>query len=387
MTIEDQIVVGQMPLITAPEAGAGLIGSHPDDITLWAYMYGSAQRPDVRVREIIQGNDGENVYWGFNGAYFVQSGNGWEGDLPGDFKFLYAAAVIRDEDTEDALYATYASGWVFTPDDDLLDARVFPPFQGAAGGPDGGPLFTVHGREIDMFFLPLGVRPGAILEVGDQFQMAGPVMPTLPSLVTYTVTSPDGEERSFEGRANSIGFYYDHNDNFTVDEAGLWTVEVRTTHDGVTSAGTVEEPYPDGGVLSPDGSTFTFLVTEPTTERLSITTDLEELTPASWYCHDVREASFQAPIPPGAQIDRAHVVVTMPGTVLVDEDISVGPEELRWDLDAVALNELASNFDVERGGIADTITVVFYAEGSIDGRPSQWVGELVTHGTRVARAE
>ena len=85
------------------------------------------------------------------------------------------------------------------------------------------------------------------------------------------------------------------------------------------------------------------------------------------------------------EVDRAHVTVTMPGTVLVDEDVILESSEIRWDLDAKALNELASNFDVSPG-IADTITVTFFAEGTVEGRPVQTAGMIVTHGARLALA-
>ena len=237
-----------------------------------------------------------------------------------------------------------------------------------------------------MFFLPLGVRPGMILEVGDVFRMADPIMPTLPSAVSYTVISPDGQEQVFDGRANAIGYYYDPDDDFTVDQPGLWTVRLTITHDGLTSAGLMEEPYPTGGVLAPDEDTFIFVVSDPLTTTLAIRTDLDELTAESWYCHDVQESYFEAELPTSMEVERAHITVTIPGTVLVDEDVDLESTELRWDLDGQALNELVSTFDFELG-IADTITVTFYVEGTLDGSPAHAVGRLVTHGTRVQRAE
>ena len=242
--LDDLIRAGQMPLITAPEPRREHLGDHPDDIDLWAYTYSIAQRPGVRVREIIQGDDVSGAYWRFLDAYNSQSGNGPEGDLPGDFKYLYAAAVVRDQSSGEGVYAIYGSGWVLARDDDPRGSRFMPPFRGAAGGPDGGPLFTLHDREVDMFFLPLGVRPGAVLEVGDVFRMAGPIMPTLPSRVEYTVTAPNGVVRTFDGRANAIGYLYDPDDDFVLDQSGLWTVTLAATHDGMTSAGPVEPPYP-----------------------------------------------------------------------------------------------------------------------------------------------
>ena len=380
-----------MPLITRPDPTNPSPARHPDEIDLWAYTYGSAQRPGVRVRKLVIGEHPARPYWRFHDAYNVQSGNDLRegdlpGDLPGDFKFQYLGAVLRDANAGQAVYAIYGSGWVQLPDDDPIQTRVFPPFQGAAGGPNGGPLFTVHGREIDMFFLPLGVRPGAIVETGDVFRMAGPIMPTLPSLVEYTVTAPDGTVRTLGGRANAIGYYYDPADDFVLDQPGLWTVTLKVTHDGITSAGPVEPPYPTGGPLTPDGTTFQFVVASPETHTLQIETDLVALSPVEWYYDKVRQAIFRAVLPAGWDGDTARVAVTMPGIVLVDEDVEVNGGLIRWDLDGKALNQLASNFDYGQsspGGLADTITVTFFAEGTVNGQPAQAAGTIVTHGARV----
>ena len=152
------------------------------------------------------------------------------------------------------------------------------------------------------------------------------------------------------------------------------------THDGWTSAGAVELPYPTGGPLTPDGATFTFVVRDGGTLPLDVQTDLSRLTPADWY-ENVRSASFWAALPSGWTGATARVAVTMPGIVLVDQDVAVRDGMLRWELDAEALNRLARNFDYE-SGIADTITVTFYAENG----GAQAGGTIVTHGARVPLA-
>ncbi len=340
---------GQMPLFTLPDRERGSRGAHPDDVDLWSYTYSSAERPGVRVREVIQGDDVSGSYWRFGDAYYAQSGNGPEGDLPGDFKFMYGGAVIRDASSGEGVYAIYGSGWILLSDDDPMGSRIMPPYQGAAGGPSGGPLFTVHDREVDILFLPLGVRPGAVLETGDLFRMAGPIMPTLASRVAYTVTAPDGTVHAFDGRANAIGYFYDQDDDLVLDQPGVWTVSLSVTHDGQTSAGPVEPPYPRGGPLTPDGATFTFVVTDAQTHTLEIETDLAQLTPANRYFTG-RTAHFEAALPTGWSGTTARVIVTMPGTVLIDEDVSASGGAIQWDLDAQALNRLASNFDSGWGG-------------------------------------
>ena len=384
ISAEELIKAGQIPLSTAAKPGTLSNGTQSDGVDLWSYIYASVQRPGVRVREHILADDVGGTYWRFDDAYHMQSGNGHQGDLPGDFKFMYAAAVIRDSESGEGVYATYGSGWVLAPDDDPLGARFMPPFQGAAGGPDGGPLFKVHGREIDMFFLPLGVRPGAVLDVGQTFRMAGPIMPTLPSLVEYKVKSPDGTVRAFEGRANSVGYFYRKDDDFVLDKPGLWKVDLTVTHDGMTSAGPVEYPYPTGGPLTPDKSnTFHFVVKGPETQTLKLETDLSQLAPSQWFSN-VRQAQFEAELPPGFKSDKARIIVTMPGIVLVDENVPINRNKVSWSLNAQELNRLANNFDYE-DGIADTIDVTFYVEGSDSvGKPIQASGTMVTHGARIA---
>ena len=380
----EMIRSGQIPLLTAPENTSSKSGAHPEDIDLWAYVYSSAERPGVRVREIIKGDDVSGSYWRFGDAYHMQAGNGRQGDLPGDFKFLYGGAVIRDALKDEGIYSIYGSAWVLLHDDDPIGSRFMPPYRGAAGGPDGGPLFTVHGREIDLFFLPLGVRPGTVLEKGDLFRMAGPVMPTLPSRIEYTVIAPNGESRTFDGRANAVGYFYDPDDDFVLDQPGVWNVFLTVTHDGMTSAGPVEPPYPTGGVLTPDGSSFTFVVRDEAAHTLEIHTDLEQLTPGEWFTN-VRTANFQAEMPRGWSGSQARLTVTMPGIVLIDKPVSIEGGRISWDLDGQALNQLASNFDYEQG-IADTITVTLFAEGHLAGRPARAVGTIVTHGARLPDA-
>ena len=383
----EMVQAGQIPLITSAEpnsdgSGEWFEGFRPEDFSLLAYTYSSAQRPGVRVREMIAGDDMGTGYWRFHDAYHMQSGNSpYEGDLPGDFKFLYGATVIRDIELNEGVFAIYGSGWVLAQDDDPMGSRFMPPFQGNAGGPNGGPLFNVHGRNVDMFFLPLGVRPGSVLEVGDIFRMAGPIMPTLPSKVEYALTAPDGAKRTFKGRANSVGYYYVPADDFALDQPGLWTVALAVTHDGMTSAGPVQAPYPSGGPLTPDGHTFTFVVTDSDTHKLGIVTDLARLKPTNWY-GTIQQARFEALLPQGWTGETAHLTVTMPGIVLDESDVQIEDGAIRWLLKGEEMNRLANNFDYETG-LADTITVNIYAEEQ-SGR--QAAGAIVTHGARVPLA-
>ena len=385
----DLLQAGQLPIWTTPKRDQPTGGSwgwesHPEEeVSLLTYGYASAQRPGVRVRETVGGEMyGPSSYWRFQDAYHMQSGNSpFDGDQPGDFKFLYGGVVIRDLAAQTGVFAIYSSGWVLTHDDDPLGSRFMPPFQGNAGGPNGGPLFTVHGHEIDMFFLPLGVRPGAVLEVGDLFRMAGPIMPTLPSMVEYTVTAPDGTTLAFDGRANTVGYFYDPAADFVLDQPGLWTVDLTVTHDGMTSAGPVGEPYPSGGPLTPDGNTFTFVVIDNETQPLYLSTDLARIKPSQWYT-GTQNARFEALLPQGWGGKTGRATVTMPGIVLIERDIPIENGVLRWTLNGKEMNQRVNNFDYSHG-LADTITVTYYAEEQ-SGR--QAAGTVITHGARVPLA-
>jgi len=378
----DLITAGQIPLITQvleyEETDNPFKGQNPEDYSLLSYSYGSAQRPGVRVREIIQGED-TSAYWRFNDSYHLQSGNGVEeGDLPDDFKFLYGGAVIRDMEKKSGIFAIYGSGWVHAEIDDPLGSRFMPPFQGNAGGPNGGPLFNIHNRDIDMFFMPMGTKPGSIQEIGDVFKMAGPIMPTLPVGISYSVTAPDGTSQKFQGKANSIGYFYDPTHDFVLNQGGIWTVEVGLLYDGMTSAGPTTIPYPTGGVLSPDGKTYSFLVTGDKSHFLPIATNLSATHPDDWYGH-IADAKYQALLPEGWDGTEARVLVNIPGLILVDENLEIRNGLVTWDLIAKKLNSIASNFDYARG-IADTITVSFHAENKSG---EMYSGLIASHGARV----
>ena len=77
-------------------------------------------------------------------------------------------------------YGGYASLFIMLPADDRV-GRVFPPFQGNGGGPSGGPILRLNGKDIDIFFHPTALRPGSILVRGDNVSFAGYVAPTLGS--------------------------------------------------------------------------------------------------------------------------------------------------------------------------------------------------------------
>lgn len=237
---------------------------------------------------------------------------GAQGDRPNDIKWQFVSAVFKRPDQGIGEVAIYGSLWVEIDDDDPVGSRVFPPFQGRAGGPTGGPIMTLKGEEIDLFLMPTAVRPGAVLEVGDRFVFAGQVGPPLDSKVTVRVTGPNGEVRTISGQANSIGYFFDPAGGFMVDEPGIWTVEVEVLHDGLTSAGPLEPPYPTGSVLGSADGSYQVYVVPPSTEPLDL--GLPEL---SFAANPTRTGIRLFPrIPDGWTDVEGVYTISMPGFIL-----------------------------------------------------------------------
>lgn len=268
--LEQRIAVGEAPLFitTASDTDAAV---NPGDIDFWGYWYGSSERPDVRVREVISEDNMGTAYWRFDDTYGYQIGEGAAGDLPGDIKWEFGGAVFRLPAQNIAEYAVYSSLWVLLPYGDPAGARVTPPFQDATGASiNGGPIMTLKGEEIDMLFLPKSVRPGDILEVGGTVSFSGHVGPPLNSQVTVTITAPSGAtfERVF--RANKIGWVYDPAFDFVAEEAGRWTVKVSVLHDmPYVGNGVIPMSHNTGTVLGTEGY-YEFYVVPANTPRLEI---------------------------------------------------------------------------------------------------------------------
>ena len=318
----ERVVVGEAPLFSSRPDG---IDPHIDStkVDLWAYSYRSVQRPLVRVREEIGEEGIPAPYWRFDDRYANQIGVGAHGDLPGEFKFQYGAAVLHGPALDQAYYAIYGSLFVLVPENDPDGTRTFPPFQGNGGGPSGGPLFTLKGEDIDLFIHLTGVRPGSVLETGNTFALVGAIGPTLPAKVTYTVTAPDGSQRTFSGQANSIGYYYEPEDNFIVDQPGRYTVDLRVTYDGRTSAGQVTAPFPQGHVLGTAQGRFAVYVVSPYSAPLEVDMPRHDFLTAP------ADFTVTATAPTGMRLTGGHRTALMPGVVL--EDGLTGRGEQRAD--------------------------------------------------------
>lgn len=381
--------------VSLPDAGDRLPAvQYPERIKTWAYYYIASQRPGVTVRSFVASGGVQRAYWQFEDPYNAQLGNGGAGDLPDDIKLQYGGIVYRDTEAGVNQYAIYGSMAVMIRKGTARGMRTFPPFQGAAGGPNGGPLLTVRGKDVDLFFTPVGVMPGGVLEVGDTFSFSGAVWPTLPSLVEVQVTTPGGKQISTTGRANKVGHYHKPADDFAVAEPGVYSVNVRVTHDGLTSAGPVEKPFPAGGVLGVEDGAFQFYVV-PKNSPLAIDTPAmgASLARASRNAPprlDPGEAStrpgggtfaINARVPSGWTAAQAHFTANLTGTVLESGPIPVENGGFTCYYDLRKLRETFANLDPDP---ADTVVLSLCVTGTgANGKPAAAARTVLFQGSEV----
>lgn len=368
--LEKRIDIGEAPLfITArdglhPEA-------YPEEIELMGYWYGSSQRPDVRVRELISEDNMGTAYWRFDDTYGYQIGEPANGDQPGDIKWEFGGLVMRviSETNPIQEYAVYSSLWVLLPHgcDAYGCARVTSPFQDATGASiNGGPIMTLLGEDVDMLFLPKGVRPGDILEVGDTVAFSGHVGPPLDSRVEVTITSPSGVARSRTWHANKIGWLYDPSFDFVADEPGRWTVDVLVEHDRpYIGNGVVPQSHNTGTVLGTSGE-YSFYVVEPGSPELGLSSPPPGFL--TWPATNIEPVTITAIAPQGT--DQVHYTIHDKGIVMGQGALTPGPGGIiTLVYDPVALHEdfpmlsLIAH-EARRPGLADNVMITFLAEGA-----------------------
>jgi len=367
---EKRVAIGEAPLFITTKSGIDPAVA-PEDIDLWGYWYGSSERPDVRVHEIISEDGMGTAYWRFNDTYGYQIGEPADGDQPGDIKWEFGGAVLRAPGERINEYAIYSSLWVLLPHDDPVGARITPPFQDATGaGINGGPIMTLLGEEIDMLFLPKGIRPGDVLEVGDVVAFSGHVGPPLDSLVEVTITSPSGVPHARTWHANKIGWLYDPSFDFVADEVGRWTVDVFVLHD---------RPYPPNGVTPQSHNTGTVMGTSGRYEFYVVEPDSPALYVSSpqpgfivWPSNEIEPINIQGRAPAGTTA--VYYTIHDKGIVMGQGSVSPGAdgsftivydaETLHDDFSMLSLTAHEGRWE----GLADEVSINLLAVGS--GPPS-----------------
>ncbi|MGD2105923.1 MAG: hypothetical protein PVJ55_12505, partial [Anaerolineae bacterium] len=86
--LESRLDIDEAPLFITTDSGIDP-AVEPERIDQFAYWYGSSERPDVRVREILSEDNMGTAYWRFNDTYGYQIGESAAGDLPGDLKWEF----------------------------------------------------------------------------------------------------------------------------------------------------------------------------------------------------------------------------------------------------------------------------------------------------------
>ncbi len=376
----DSLVASRCPPQDALPGETPFVSSRPDkldahlDLTgvdFWSYAYATVERPLIRVREVIGDGIAGHLfgYWQFREQYGAQRGVA-NGDRPDDFKFLFAGGVSRGRAIGKAKYGIYGALFVALPYDDSAGTRVFPPFQGNGGGPSGGPIMTLKGKPIDLFFHATAVRPGTILERGNTATFAGYVAPSLPANIQISVTSPSGERRTISGKANRVGYFNAPSAAFQVDEVGVWKATVTVVFDGVTSAGQVQAPYPTGDLLGSRQGEFYFYVVGANEPPLAVTPNARQ-----------SNTPFVFNVSPPVALTNAVLTETtmMPGVVLEENTTST----LQYTYDAAKLAQQFPNLDVIANGISyfDTITLSFLVTGTDgSGARRSFAREIVLQG-------
>jgi hypothetical protein len=381
---------GEIPLFISTRSGrpsqfvlGKISGTIPSDVDQIAYSYRSSQRPGVRVREVVAEDGQTGGYWRLDTLYDDQLGVGVQGDQPNDFKFQYVGAVYRDPDTGHNEYLGQGSGWIFIPDDDPTGSRVMPPFAGPGNGgwtTEGGPILTLLGEDVHIFILPTGVRPGGVLEAGDMFRFAGHLMPTLNSQVALTVTAPSGTLHIGDGRANHVGYFYDPADDFTVDEAGLWSVDVRVWHPGLCSGGPTISPYPSGDVLGSEAGRYWFYVVPSDGPRLDVTSPSPGFLS---FGNTVTPITITGSVPTGLSGATIDYTISMPGYILEHGQVTPSGSIYQIVFDPVTLHQDFPNLDLigrdsEAGvGLSDTFAIGLLLRGQ-DGSSKVYRAATIT---------
>ncbi len=379
----------ELPLVTLGPAGSALGPAlEPEGIVNRVYAYFSAVRPGVAVRQFVLGDESPGLArtaWDFDDPYNQQRGVGVNGDLPGDYAFLFGGAVVHNAALGLHEAAIYGAVAVVVGERDMPGDRVYPPLRGAANGPDGGPLLTVRNQEAGVFFVPTGFRPGQVFTVGDRLALAGQVAPALAARVEADVVRPDGIVLPIIGEANAVGYFHDPGQHLTLDQPGVWTIRLRAICSGWTSAGAVQEPYPAGSAPGAVAGAFSIYVLPEGAPVAGLT----NFTVAEARVPIALPFNLSVAVPQGWQGVRAHYTVALPGMILDSGAQPVAGEVFTYNYDPRRLNQAFPNLDVAQRGTqtpvsADTVTLTLALAGvDGEGQPALTARTVTLFGDRL----
>ena len=155
-------------------------------------------------------------------------------------------------------------------------------------------------------------------------------------------------------------------------------------HDGDTSAGPVEPPFPTGGVLGSDDGSYRFFVVDPDASTLDA--GLDDFNIADLGLSDLKidPIHFFLAVPAGWTNVEAAYVIRMPGFILEAGQATPADGTVEVVYDPVRLKVDFPNIDLRRRqnraqGLADEVIVTVYLSGrDASGAPIQ-AAKLLTH--------
>ncbi|MEO1443051.1 MAG: hypothetical protein AAFV33_21800, partial [Chloroflexota bacterium] len=338
----------------------------PNTIASEGYAYISLVTPGAAVRQFVPGSEAGSIpmQWRLDDPLNQQIGAGAEGLSAGDYVFMFGGTILKNEpaDLNDA--AIYGTLGVIIDAEDDSGARVLPPYMGADTAPGNSTLFVDNEAEIFNFFYPTGTRPGDVLAVGDVLAISGQVAPMLASNVAVQVTSPSGQVRAFDGTANPVGYFYVPVNDFTVDEPGVWTVQVDVQHTGPTWAGEMISESPIGTVPGAANSTYNVYVVpdaDSVIDRPSNLPDNDRIPPGFPF-------NFSFNRPEGWTEVTPYLTVTLPGRVVQDGPVALQGATFAYQFNPTVLNQQFPFYEGNNGRVSgeassDPLTLTFVFTG------------------------
>jgi len=311
-TIRRAAIIDELPAALLGEDGKPYDPTRSATPANRGYSYVSVVNPGFSVRQLVSGAAQPSLptWTDIQDPLNQQIGVGLNALTAGDYLFLFGGALVDNPEIGVRTSAIYGSVAMLVEDDDPRGTHVAPPARASDGGADGGTLLVIDDEAYDTFFLPTGVQPGDILNLGDTFAFSGQAAPARAALIDVRVSAPGGTVRSFSGRANAIGHYYDPANDFALDEPGVWTVDVLVMQDGLTSAGETQPPYLTGGIPgAPDGH-YSFYVAVPESDQIEVATRPDIQIPAAL------PYNFNFTVPDGWTDVAVYYTLTTPGYLL-----------------------------------------------------------------------
>jgi hypothetical protein len=342
-----------------------------------SYAYLSAVTPGVTIRQFALAGQSDDLplFADSDDPLNQQIGAGHAGLQPGDIVFHYGGAVLIDPQTGLAETAGYAATGAIIPtlqagasDRDGSGPRVLP-----AGHNDA--VFTVGGEPTRLFVVLTALGPGEQIAIGTAAAFSGQVGPALPADIDLTLTAPDGAVHSWQVQANPFGFFTLMPADFTFEQPGRWQARLVARYDGLVSSGALENPITGGLPGAADG-TFSLFVLPGDVEPLPWNPALADSTIPAALAYN-----FNFTAPADWTDVRAYRVLTMPGTVLIDEEVRLIGRSFEVQYNPGELNRSFPNVEVEGRldgpSVSDAKRLTLVLTGiDANGQPRMQIGDF-----------